>query len=172
MIRAQDVIGLPVIEIRKGKKLGKCRDLLIDGKGNVAGLLLESKRWFQRQKYIPTQAVTSFGEESLTVADADVIERLESSTGFTTLTSGRHRIKDMPVTTETGQPLGVVTDVYFANQSGNKIIGYELSDGFIADLKAGRKWMPVSEPPFMGDDALVLGGCGSDDLQEADQINE
>ncbi|MOA67251.1 hypothetical protein D3C78_1943430 [compost metagenome] len=39
---------------------------------------------------------------------------------------------------------------------GRQIIGYEISEGFISDLKEGRKWLPMPEKVTIGEDAVIV----------------
>jgi uncharacterized protein YrrD len=39
---------------------------------------------------------------------------------------------------------------------GNKVIGFELSDGLISDLIEGRQWLPVSDGLQFGEHMLLV----------------
>lgn len=65
-----------------------------------------------------------------------------------------------------GQQLGVVEDVYLDAKTGKKVIGYELTEGFISDLKEGRKWLPMPDSVKVGEDALIVPVRASEALEE------
>jgi uncharacterized protein YrrD len=61
-----------------------------------------------------------------------------------------------------------VSDVYFDDLQGTQIVGYELTDGFIADLMGGRKWLPApldSDSVLLGENAIIVP-AGSELLLE------
>ncbi len=53
-----------------------------------------------------------------------------------------------------GRELGMVEDVYFMEDMGI-LMGYELSDGFISDLREGRKVFRPNSPLTWGEDVLI-----------------
>ena len=59
--------------------------------------------------------------------------------------------------TVTGSELGRLENVYFLEEMGT-LIGYELTDGFLTDLKEGRKTLHPAERLTWGDDALIVPG--------------
>jgi len=64
-----------------------------------------------------------------------------------------------------GEQLGRVSDVYFSEILGTQIVGYELTDGFIADVMEGRRWLPVPsdlDSVMLGENAIIVpAGSGS-----------
>jgi uncharacterized protein YrrD len=154
--RAQDIIGLPVIEIKAGKQLGTAADLLIDREWNVQGVLLESKLWFGSPRFVPWEAIVAFGSDAVTVQNGQAVRPLDESADLVCLSSGASRLRGMPVITVNGEQLGLVEDVYIGDQLDKKIVGYELSDGFLSDLKEGRKWLPTPETATFGEDAVIV----------------
>ena len=68
-------------------------------------------------------------------------------------------MKDLPVVTVHGEQLGRVSDVYFDDLQGTQIVGYELTDGFIADMMEGRKWLPAPrklDDVMLGEDVIIV----------------
>lgn len=57
--------------------------------------------------------------------------------------------------TTNGQKLGHITDVYFMEELG-KIIGYEISDGFVSDITEGRKIIQIPNKIIFGEDAILV----------------
>lgn len=157
MRRAQDIMGLPVIEIETGKQLGTAKDFVIDRDWNIQGVLLESKHWFASPRYIAWDDIVSLGTDAVTVKDEQVVRDHDEDDDRTVcLLDGSFKIKGLPVITVNGDHLGLVEDVYFGEQMDKKIIGYELSGGLISDLKEGRKWLPSSEAVKIGEDAVIV----------------
>ncbi|MDF2722194.1 MAG: hypothetical protein K0Q59_1869 [Paenibacillus sp.] len=157
MHKAQHLIGLPVIEVRTGKQLGTAKDCVIDREWNIRGILLESKSWFSSPRYIAWEHIVNVGEDAVTVEHDQVVqERDDSDTDTFLLLDGSFKLKGLPVITVDGNSLGLIEDVYFGEKMDKQIVGYELSDGFISDLKEGRKWLPFAGTVVLGEDAVIV----------------
>lgn len=171
MLKAKDIMGLPVIEVTAGKQLGNVKDFLLDSKDwSLQGILLETKHWFSSPRYVECQDVISFGEDAITIKDEQCVKGFESSVEMNCLLNGNRKIKGLPVITVNGNQLGLVEDVYFGEELGKKIIGYELTDGFISDLTEGRFWLPAPEHITFGEDAIIVPLHSDQDLGEIDTL--
>lgn len=159
MRKSQDVLGLPVFAISSGKEIGVVRDLLFDSRQHLYGLLVESKGWMKRRRCIPADRITSFGLDAVTVDSEEALEgSLEGEHDKVVgVCSGKHKLKGLPVMTATGHELGRLENVYFLEEVGT-LIGYELTDGFLTDLREGRKALRTTECLTWGDDALIVPG--------------
>lgn len=156
MRKSQDVLGLPVIAISSGAQIGVVRDILFDSEQHLFGLLLESKGWTKRRRFIPADRVTAFGLDAVTVDSEDAMAFLEAGhDDVVGICSGKHQLKGMPVITATGHELGRLENVYFMEEMGT-LIGYELTDGFLNDLREGRKTLRVDDQLTWGNDALIV----------------
>jgi uncharacterized protein YrrD len=165
--RAQDIIGLPVIAVKKGKQIGKVRDIMIDSEWNACGILLEHKRWFSSPKYVAWEDLISVGDDAVMLGSEDAVHSEEEKFPEVILWNGSHRkIHGMPVVTVNGHQLGIIEDVYFGENMGRKIVGYELTDGLISDLREGRKWLPAPEQVTLGEDAVIVPVQSEQDLKE------
>lgn len=171
MRRAQDIIGLPVIEIKTGKQLGTAKDCVIDRDWNIQGVLLESKHWFAAPRYIAWDNIVSVGTDAVTVNDEQAVCERDGDADTFLLLDGSFKLKGLPVITVDGHQLGLVEDVYFGEKMDKQIVGYELSDGLISDLKEGRKWLPSSETAVLGEDAVIVPvSCVVQDLPSFQEI--
>jgi len=153
--KARDVIGLSVFCKETGKELGTVHDLLVDEQFTVNGFLLDQAGWLKRGRYIPSEAVDVIGEDCLIVNDESAISFLDKQVPWNGLYTGRIKLKGKPVITKDGQQLGQLEDVFFREKTGT-IIGYELSDGLIADLTNGRKTVYKPDQVTLGEDALII----------------
>lgn len=153
--KSQEVIGLSVIHLKTGTKLGEVKDILFDTQQQFCGLLLEDGGWLQRRRYIPKSNIQSIGRDAVVIHDQkQILPFHESTQEWTGLYSGRKRLKGQTVLSETGNELGVIENVYFMEEVGT-LIGYELSDGWISDLTEGRKVLKTTEPLIWGKDVLI-----------------
>ncbi|WP_127579562.1 PRC-barrel domain-containing protein [Paenibacillus koleovorans] len=166
MRKAQDIMGLPVIEIETGKQIGTAKDFLIDRDWNLQGVLLETKHWFSAPRYVKWDHVISFGADAVTIPDGQSVQTLEDGMELCYFEHGSSKLKGLPIITVNGTNLGMVEDVYFGEQWGKKIVGYELSDGLLADWKDGRKWLPAPEDVTIGADAIIVPGDCDTQLQD------
>lgn len=167
MQKVQEIIGLPVIELTSGKVLGQIRDLLFDDQWHFVGILLEYKGLLRDGRYIPAPSIQSVGEDCVIVRKNQV-RPLKEQNQSVTFCAGSSHLKGKPVMSAEGYQLGQLEDVYLHPQMG-KIVGYELSDGFWADVTEGRKIVQTSEPIILGKDALICTGpvsCNRDQTAE------
>ncbi|MDF2647071.1 MAG: subunit of photosystem reaction center [Paenibacillus sp.] len=156
MRKAHDLIGLPVITVDSGKQIGQVKDLLVSPDWNIRGILLEVKHWFSSLRYIPWEGIVAAGEDAITIPNESVIREFEHVEECHAFLEGSRKIKGLPVITVGGHKLGVVEDVYLNQNWGKQIVGYELSEGFISDLKEGRRWLPMPVAATKGEDAIIV----------------
>ncbi|WP_409341598.1 PRC-barrel domain-containing protein [Paenibacillus sp. MBLB4367] len=164
--KAYDILGLPVIEVNHGKRLGTAKDFWLDAEMHAQGVVLETKNWFTAARYIDWDDVVSFGEDAITVQGDWVLRDWEEAPDHICLVNGKRKLKGTPVLTVNGLQLGMVEDVYFSENMGKPIIGYELSDGFLTDVTEGRKWLPAPEKSTFGDDVLLVPVQAGQELNE------
>jgi uncharacterized protein YrrD len=154
--KTNHVIGLPVIALEAGQELGVVRDVLFDEDWRFQGLLVEVKAFFRRGRYIPSDSIHAIGEDCVTIVDEEDMlpaQGLDHLNGFN---SGPVKVKGKPVITSNGEHLGQLEDVYFDFQTLRTIVGYEISDGLLADLVDGRRVLRNPEKVTIGEDALVI----------------
>lgn len=156
MRKAKDIVGLPIIEIETGRQAGTAKDFLVDSSWMIQGVLLETKHWFSSPKYIAWDELISVGEDAITIPNEVAILQLKETSGLFCMMSGANKIMGLPMITINGHQLGIVEDVYFGEKMDKKIIGYELTDGFISDLQEGRKWLPAPNQITIGEKAIIV----------------
>lgn len=126
MIRANQVAGLPVIDVDAADKMGEVEDLVLDlDAGLVAGIRLTHGPPLiggRQHQFLAASAVRGLGPDALTVhrptgtlADAAHLESLPRAS----ILVGRK------VVSHGGQLLGIVEDVLIEPQDG-RVIGYAL----------------------------------------------
>lgn len=170
MQKARDIIGLPVIEVDNGKKWSTVKDILFDNQWVMQGLLLESKHWFSSPKYVAWDDILSIGPDAVTIPNESVLRTLEDETGMNLLFGGKNKIFGLPIVTVNGHMLGNLEDVYIDGKLGRKVIGYELTDGLISDLREGRKWIPHTDGVTVGEDTIIVPVQAAHELAETEQF--
>jgi uncharacterized protein YrrD len=145
---------VPVYDKNVGKKLGTIKDLCLNTNGNIEGLVLDPKGWFSRQAVIPIHCISSFGYDGIMVNDEAELKKYFTDDEFL-FTHPQKGIYGKPLLSAEGEKLGIVEDVYFNEELGT-IVGYEVTEGFFADLKEGRKVVKTEKPLVFGKDVLFV----------------
>lgn len=134
----QALIGLPVLTISNGDQLGHVSDGLMDG-NIVVGLLIKPQRLLAHHLFLPVEQIEQSGSSAIMVKHAAVLQVFsEVHKQLYPICTSRKRFKGKPVLSDEGNLLGLAEDVYFEMEMGT-IIGYEVTDGWLADIKEGRK---------------------------------
>ena len=159
MRRIREIVGLPVLDLKSGDSIGWVQDVVLDdAKDEVVGILLECGHFFQSTKGIPRQTIVAVGKDAITVREKTVVElkgtRWSDKVGNEVYTQGadfRGKIEDV-----------------FLDDSVEKMVGFEVSDGLLADLIHGRG--TILQPHVMvdGKDILIV----DNQVSPLDQVNE
>ncbi|MDR7315098.1 PRC-barrel domain-containing protein [Brevibacillus nitrificans] len=157
MRKALDVVGLPVVCLQTGEAIGTVRDILCDSSWYVRGVLLSEQGWFHPGTYIPTERIHAVGESCLTVSGKDAITPLLHLAGLEPVgfVTGKTKLKGKAVITASGELLGRLEDVYFS-ANWEKLVGYELSNGWFADITEGRKRLFAPPTVIVGEENLIV----------------
>ncbi len=156
MLKAREIIGLPVISIKTGKRLGTAKDVLLNAQWELTGILLNPGRMFFPPQIIEQKNLIAIGEDAITVPGKEAMRRLDRNSPLFSLRFGKKIITGMPVMTRSGMQLGRLEDVYLEDPSVNKINGLELTDGFISDLMEGRKCFPLDGEAAIGEETILV----------------
>jgi len=155
MKKLQEVIGLSVLDVSSGKKVGTVKDIYFDLNGDVKGFLVEGSGFFSRGSFLSYEELGAIGDDAVTIGTADFLQPLHLNEQFYSFNSGKTPYKELPVVTTNGNELGHIIDVYFKEELG-KIIGYEISDGFLSDITEGRRTIGHPDRQIVGKDAIVI----------------
>ena len=121
-----EVLGMKVISISEGLELGQVKQVVITAEQIVAGFLV-SRRRGREERLLPLKAVTSFGEDRITVERQNALERSNSFAR-----EGRRRgplsLVGSRVFTAGGRILGKVEEYYFSAGDG-RLTALEISGG-------------------------------------------
>lgn len=149
------VEGLPVIDLSSGNECGHVLDMLFSGQ-EVTGLVIDQKGWFNHHLFLPISKVSSFGSEGVMIETHDVLRPFKNQRKEAyPLKLGKHRFQGMPLLTAEGEKIGLVEDVYFTEELGT-IVGYEVTDGLLADIVEGRKVIKSKGQLTIGEDRAIL----------------
>ena len=156
MRKAQDLIGLPVVELERGEHVGEVRDVLFTTQGDFHSLLLDKAGLLSPSRVVHRASVYAIGRDAITIRQREDAVTFRDDTGLIrSLMNGDIHFVGKDVLTQTGNLLGRVEDVYI-DEDLRKIVGYELSEGFLVDLKEGRKVLRAHPELMVGADALLV----------------
>ena len=152
-----NICGQSVFDLKTGQELGKIEDLYIDPKSaTIKGLIMDQKGWFLSDRLIPIESIKEFGPDGIMVSSSSVLRPFQKkSRKYIPFMDGKLHMRGMPLITAEGEKLGLVEDVYFKEEMGN-IVGYEITEGLIADLKEGKKVIKTNDPLTVGEDILIV----------------
>lgn len=158
-VQVQHLIGLPVL-LPNGKSIGKVKDVLLDEFWRLSGLVMDARLRFRKAfKVVSWDALAQCGEDALLLREDGAVETKAGKELLRTFQCGIVRLKHMPVYTTNGVELGRVSDVYFKESEGTPLIGFELTDGFFADVFEGRRRLFLQDGPdnvVLGEDAILV----------------
>jgi uncharacterized protein YrrD len=156
---------MPVLELETGERMGVVTDVYFDAEHHTAKLLVvERTGILAGNAVIPLADIRSVGEDAVTIETAALSEEWQAQPGVRCLLSGDDSWVGKELFTENGTVLGTVADVYIGEESEN-IVGYEVSDGLLADLVTGRKWLPFAHTVQVGEQIIVKSDAKLSELQ-------
>jgi Uncharacterized protein conserved in bacteria len=166
MQKLRRLLGLPVLEIEHGTQIGEVQEVVLNvEQAAVAGVVIAEPGWFSDERGIAFGDLHSIGRDAVTVKSAAVVRKFSA----TLEAAGVHKLQalcDKQIYTESGDYLGVMTDVAYDPETG-EIRFYELSDGFITDFLSGRLVMPLPPAQIVGEDRLIVPAAMAGLLQTA-----
>ncbi|MDF2925041.1 MAG: hypothetical protein K0R57_3955 [Paenibacillaceae bacterium] len=156
MRSARDLIGLPVLDIVTGKRVGTVKDFLISQAWHMHGIVLDYKSWFGAARYVGWGCICSAGSDALIINSKVSIKKFKEIPGTYYLCSGKSKLTGLPLISAEGIQMGHLEDVYFSPKMEDSIVGLELSDGLLTDLQEGRRRIPVPAGARRGEDAITV----------------
>lgn len=156
MRKARDLVGLPVVDLGHGEHVGEVRDVLFTPEGTFHSFLLERGGLLSAARILSRSALHAIGEDAITTPDRTTIEEFRDEVGLIrSLFEGDIHFVGKDVLTKSGTLLGSVEDVYM-DEELHTIVGYEISEGFLMDLRQGRKVLPAHPEIMIGTDTLIV----------------
>lgn len=137
-----EVLGLPVICVSNGKKIGIIKDMVFSPKmKELKAFLLERRGCQINGKVILLKDVLDLGRDALIVNDCSCAKSPKKVKNTGDL-GENGKIKGLKVYTRSGEDMGVVEDVIFDHKTG-VVEGVEVSNGLMQDIVQGRNILPL-----------------------------
>lgn len=124
MIRASDLLGLPVVDLVQAEKLGAVEEIVLDPDGRrIAAFAVKngSVPGRRKRRLVPAERVYAIGPEALTLEQVGGLPDQPEVDGLPTLSE----LAGRKVLSRHGKLLGSVCDVLLDEENG-QIIGYAL----------------------------------------------
>ncbi|MFZ5351347.1 MAG: PRC-barrel domain-containing protein [Bacillota bacterium] len=144
MFRVSDIIDMPIVSLKSGKRLCTVKSAMIDIDTNrLLSLICKEAIVKKHIEIIPYKKVIGLSLNEVTVYDEKVFIRLKSNMfrnghmKFEYVIGRQLYNKDKEI-------IGTITDMYFEPLSG-RIMALEISEGYIDDLISGRKTISTTD---------------------------
>lgn len=155
VMRAGDLIGLPVVSIASGEDVAEVRDVVYDAsqhrllgftlnkRGALAGRLKDA---------LAAGSVAAIGSAAVMVADESKISASESGSDVLDGSGEATSVVGNRVLSADGNDLGEVVGVIVTTGEEPAAVGYEIASGSRAD----NAFVPISEQMALSEDNLLL----------------
>jgi len=151
MRRARTIIGLPVISLAEGVRVGEVKDVVFDPDGRkIAALVITEASWRQDAEIIPMDKVRSFGRDAVTIHALDGLIGARTDRDLNRLFASDVKLDGLLVMTEGGNYLGILEEIIVGLHG--EMIAYEISTSFAEDVQQGKSLIPADEAVTVGRD--------------------
>lgn len=133
--------------------IGQCCDIAFEKNGEITHIIYQKKGMLGKKYCIPLQQVLQVQQTKLIVVE-DQHEKYCTDIGECTLYH-HESIHSKQIITQNDEALGLVDDVYLSDNL-DKIIGYELTDGFFSDIANGKRTVHRTAITHIGDEAIEM----------------
>ena len=135
----QAMIGLPLVSVETGYEIGQISDGYMKNGRMVGFMVKKNHALLHHHGFLPFESIQHIGEQAIMVQDISKVEKLlEEHKHYDPIWTSRKKFRGKPVLSTEGEMLGLAEDVYFSMEVGT-IVGYEVTDGWLSDIKEGRK---------------------------------
>ena len=165
VLRARDLIGLPVVTLDGGEDVAEVRDVVYDAhEHRLVGFTLNKRGMLSGRldEVLPTDALAAIGADAVMIDDERRItesgrpQALQSTDGSASVIGNR-------VISADGTLLGRVVGVIVSTGDAPAAVGYEIeATDEAGDAKADRAFVPISAQIAVSDDNLMLPAEATD----------
>ena len=170
-IKANSIIGLPVVTIADGKNVQTVKEIIYDGLSNqVKAIVVDEKGWFSNAKIILIESIQSIGEDAILIENESLIIDADNQHDnvVSSIANDDNFLTKNEVMTESGTKLGRVTDIYF-NFPGGDVDAIEVSEGLLKNITSGTKKVRITDVITIGEDNLIVKDYAEEQFEEQGQ---
>jgi uncharacterized protein YrrD len=153
LVRAKDVIGLPVVTIDGGEDAAQIRDVVYDAeRHHLLGFTLNERGWFRGKlgAALHAEDVVGIGADAVMVADEACLAQKPSSDDVLAAPREFYHVIGDTVVSSGGATLGEVVDVVLETGIRPNAVGYEVKTG------DGTLFIPSSIQMAVSENNLVV----------------
>lgn len=156
MHKYSEVVGLPVICVDTGKKVGLVKDIIFcPGSKEIKAFIIERSSYEIKRKLVLPEDVLNIGHDAVIINSASNLKNLKDMEKKGDLRD-KGEVLGLRVYTVNGEDLGVVKDILFDCDSG-LIEGVEISDGLLQDIVKGRNIIPLFGKVEFSSENILIG---------------
>ncbi|HEX8237838.1 MAG TPA: PRC-barrel domain-containing protein [Abditibacteriaceae bacterium] len=173
MRKGKSIIGLKVLSQSDGADLGNVKDLIFDHETDeLLALLISDKELFGLidAQIVPWSQVRNIGPDAIVVPSAESKIRAHDDARVSDIMDRQTALSGTRIFSTEGQNLGTLADMYVDEETG-RVIGYEISTGFISDTMSGKRYLPAHGDLAIGEDVALVPPEAAAEL-EAQAQNE
>lgn len=157
LIRAKELIGLPVVSLASGDDVAEVRDVIYDSEQHqLIGFTLNKRGLMAgRLKTVLTaSALAAVGRDAIMIDDeSSISDPAEAPPAMTRTETGSPVLNDT-VLTEDGTDLGSVLSVILTIGASPRAVGYEVS----TPGEEGTRFVPIGQQMAVSGEHLVVPG--------------
>ncbi|HDZ86554.1 MAG TPA: hypothetical protein ENH57_02555 [Actinobacteria bacterium] len=151
-INVKEIIGLAVVAVSEGQKLGVIKNVLVDSKQTHSPFfLVEDEQWYKGGKIIKACDVTKIGSDSLTIKDKNAIKLFNETPDLEAMINKGDSFRDKRVITIDKLPLGRVKE-YSIDRNKISVVDLEVIN--IATEK--KTYCPIENVKEVKKDLIVV----------------
>jgi len=173
MRKGKSIIGLKVLSQSDGADLGNVRDLIFDHETDeLLALLISDKDLFGLidAQIVPWAQVLTVGPDAIVVPSSEAKIKAGENARVHSIMDRQTALSGTRVFTTEGQDLGTLADMYVDEQTG-RVLGYEISTGFISDTMSGKRYLPAHGDLAIGEDVALVPPEAAVELEAQAQNN-
>ncbi len=157
MVKGKNLLGLSVVGQADGRNLGTVHDLFFDhDTDELLAFVLAEKDLFGLidAQIVPWREVRSISGDVILVESAASKVKLRDESRVHSMAKRETVLSGTQVLSQDGTQLGTLADMMIDETSG-RIMGYEVSSGFISDTLRGKKFLPAPPGLSIGSHAAI-----------------
>jgi uncharacterized protein YrrD len=161
-----ELYDLPVVDRLSGGLLGYMRGVVCQpGKKRLEGIVFEERGWMRRCHFVPWPAISVIGDRSILV-DGSNTDRAPRNIACPD--------RDCKVYGSDGAYVGRISN-YLIDEKSGSVLGMELSESLMDDLKFGRKIIENKGNILQGEHFLMMlekdesGNAGHNERRSEDE---
>jgi uncharacterized protein YrrD len=173
MRKGKSIIGLKVLSQGDGADLGNVKDLIFDHETDeLLALLISDKELFGLidAQIVPWSQVRTVGADAIIVPSSESKIRAHDEARVADIMDRQTALSGTRIFSTDGQDLGTLADMYIDEATG-RVVGYEISTGFISDTMSGKRYLPAHGDLNIGEDVALVPPEAAAEL-EAQAQNE